>query len=219
MTRGRNIFLIILNVTMISILVGKYIGCRNNDPVGPGGNHDSAKYGKGSMSFDATDAGGYFAASGKYIPSDQFADDSLSQGAGGFVYDTSIAGKPLRARFAGYTQRLTHGMLNERLIVFTLYDSLGPLSAGDYVFDLSDTASSGKFAEVNFLFFSDSLSQYSVFEGKNGTLTLSLFNTASNHVQGTFSGTLQGVPPDTSIHIQISNGLFDITFVKQYFNY
>ena len=196
-----------------------YYGCKNNDPTGSYGEDNSNPYGKGSLSFDAVDAGGHFSADSSYIPSNQFADDTLSRGAGGFVYDTTVSGRPLKARLSAYIHSFQNGLLNERLIVITLHNNSGSLSTGDYALTLSDSGSASITANIVFLFFSDSLAVYSVFEATSGTLSLTSFNADSNHLQGTFSGSLRGIPPDTSTHIQITNGLFDIYAAKHYFDY
>ena len=83
----------------MSILIGQNSGCRKNEEPTSSGGNGGTLYGKGSMTFDAASAGGHFMVDGLYKPTDQFLIDSSSQGAGGFVYDTTDAGKPLRDNF------------------------------------------------------------------------------------------------------------------------
>ena len=63
---------------------------------------DSAgMYGHGTISMNAVNGGGDFAVNGAYKPSDQFADDSAGNGAGGFLHDTTLFGRSIQAMFAG----------------------------------------------------------------------------------------------------------------------
>ncbi len=211
--------LAILGLIVISgsMLIFHDWGCKSNDePTNPGSG-GNAKYGKGSMSFDAPEGGGHFSANGAYKPSAVFQSDTSSEGVGGFVYDTTIGGKPEQAVFAGYVQSLKKGVLNERLIVFTLHNTAGSLSTGDYALTNADTIMAGKSSYVYFLF-SDSVHFYSTLEAQSGIFTLSTFDLGTHHAAGTFSGTLQGIPPDTT-HLSITNGSFDLTFVTRYFTY
>ena len=121
------------------ILIVVFASCqKKSNPVAPlldTGN----KYGSGSISFVQTDST-RFSVTGQYKPSSMFGSDTGGQGAGGFVYDTLKAGKPLEARFAGYYHTMRNGLLNERLIVCQLENSTGPLTTGTYNFVRSDSA-------------------------------------------------------------------------------
>src|SRR5437867_8898639 len=109
------------------ILVLVSVSCqKKSNPVAPPPDNGN-KYGSGSISFVQTDST-RFSVTGQYKPSSMFGSDTGGQGAGGFVYDTLKAGKPLEARFAGYYHTMRNGLLNERLLVCQLENSSGPLT-------------------------------------------------------------------------------------------
>src|SRR5437867_4505955 len=95
-------------VVLVVALIGQHSGCKTatgpNPPPDDGGN--STEYGTGTMSFDLSNRDEVFFASGPYKPSDKFANDSASQGVGGFVRDTSLFGKRIQAVLVGYTHAL-----------------------------------------------------------------------------------------------------------------
>jgi hypothetical protein len=202
---------------LVSVLFLFYEGCKKDEepPVTPPS--PAGHYGSGTLAFTAAGAGGDFTVTGKYKPSDQFATDSFSEGAGGFVHDTSLFQRPVGVMIAGYFHHLVNGTLNERWLVITLHDTSGVIAPGDYPFAPSNAAQSGQTAYLYF-FLSDTVSAYyEVFIPKDGTLHLASFNFMTRHCQGTFSGILQALPPDTT-QIQIANGQFDLTCVANYFN-
>jgi hypothetical protein len=176
-------------------------------------------YGSGSLSFDAAGGGGQFAASGKYKPTDQFAHDSISEGAGGFVRDTSLFQRSIQALFAGYVHRLTGGSLFERVLLISVHRDSSGVAVGNYSFAPSNVAQPGRSAYVYFFFSNpDSLAYYDLYVPRNGTLTISSFDPSARHARGTFSGTLWGPSPDTLKLVQVTNGLFDLSCVAAYFN-
>ena len=194
-------------------------GCSKDEtPAGPGPGPGTPPYGTGDLAFEAPSAGGAFTVTGAYLPSAEFADDSAGQGAGGFLHDTVAAGRPYQARLNAYVHALRSGLMSERVLVIRL-DAGGALSTGDYavVPDLAPPA--GKTARVTYLFFSDSLAEYSVFEGAGGTISVSALDTTTGEITGTFSGTLRTPPPDTSRVISLTNGSFRIILAKRYYDY
>jgi len=214
----RGAFLLVL---LAGLALEQYPGCKKDEaatapPADTGG--IAGRYGKGSISFDATGGGGHFSATGKYKPSDQFANDTSGEGAGGFVADTALYGRKIQSMLTGYTHLFVNNTLTERLIVITLYDSSGKLTPRSYPFSRLNSRTAGQAAYVYF-FLSDSSNLFQMFVPKSGALTLLSYDTTARHAIGNFSGTLWGSPPDTSIQMQIRNGNFDIYFSDSYFNY
>ena len=197
-------------------------GCKKDSSpvtVPPGSTDTVGHYGTGSLSFDAAGGGGHFAATGKYKPTDQFANDSMSEGAGGFVRDTSLFQRRIQGLFAGYVHRLAGGSLFERVTMISVDSDSGGLSAGNYSFAPSNIAQSGRSAYVYFFFSNpDSLAFYDLYVPRSGTLTISSFDPSAKHARGAFSGTLWGPFPDTLKLIQVANGQFDISYVTAYFS-
>ena len=207
-------------LVLISALLFLSPGCKDKD-VPPENPVDTTSaighYGSGSLSFLASGGGGPFSVSGKYKPSNLFLTDSISEGAGGFVHDTTFFQKNVGVMMTGYFHHLIHGALDERWIVITLHAGSGAVLAGDYPFAPSNAAQASQAAYAYF-FYSDTVSfNHEVFIPKSGTLTLSSFNHTTRHLQGSFTGTLWGLPPDTAFQIDIANGLFDLTCVPSYY--
>ncbi len=210
-----------LSILAAWVLLQQQWGCKKDEgPTNPPADTTKPQhpYGTGAMSFDALNGGGLFSAIGPYTPSDKFANDTASQGAGGFVHDTTLFRNKITGMFAGYTHVLANGILNERIMVIALHSPAASLATGDYPWSQSDASQPGQASYVYF-FLSDSVNVHTVFVAKSGMVTLTAFDSTTSHAHASFSGTLWGLPPDTSQQIQISNGEFDVTFSRTYFNY
>jgi hypothetical protein len=204
---------------LLAVLVFLFTGCKKDEgppgtPIDTVGN--VGQYGAGTLYFTADSAGGQFLVNGKYKPSDQFATDSLSEGAGGFIRDTSLFQREIGAMLAGYTHHLFNGTLNERWVVITLHGDSGVVAPGDYPFAPSNAAQNGRGAYFYFAL-SDSVTFHDIYVSKSGTLNLSSFNASTRHLQGTFAGTFWGPFPDTLRRIEIRGGGFDISAVGNYY--
>jgi hypothetical protein len=203
------------------LLVALPSGCSKDEgpsaPVVPGPT-DTIPYGGGTVSFNASGAGGAYSASGPYSPSAAFADDSASHGSGGFLHDTVSAGRPYQARLNTYIHTLRGGLLAERVLVVTL-DAGGALTTGDYAVVPDDSPAAAPTARLTYLFFSDSLAEYAAYEGSSGVFTVASLDTATREIQGTFSATLRSAPPDTSLHVVVTGGSFNLKLVRRYYDY
>jgi hypothetical protein len=175
-------------------------------------------YGSGMISFSADSTRGYFAVIGKYKPSDQFAADTASQGAGGLIKDTTLYNNKIQMLFAGYLQKQDSINLTQYLLVIGLCDAAATPRIGEYSFVKNNEGSIGRNIYVYFVR-TDSVHFYEIFVPKTGTLSLTLFDQTERHVRGNFEGTLWGLPPDTSMTLNISDGLFDLYLVDKFFNY
>jgi len=219
---GKRLLFASIFARSLTLLIVCIYGCRkdsNPASVPPTGTDTVGRYGSGSVSFDAAGGGGQFAATGKYKPTDQFANDSMSEGAGGFVRDTSLFQRRIQGLFAGYVHRLAGGSLSERVIMISVRGDSAGISAGNYPFAASNIAQSGRSAYVYFFFSNpDSLAYYDLYVPRSGTLTISSFDPSARHARGAFSGTLWGPSPDTLKLIQVTQGQFDISYVTAYFN-
>ena len=209
-------------VCAVAVLIFCSGGCKKDSnpvTVPPGGTDTVGPYGSGSFSFDAAGGGGQFATTGKYKPTDQFANDSMSEGAGGFVRDTSLFQRRIQGLFAGYVHRLAGGSLFERVIMISVDRDSAGLSGGNYSFAVSNIAQSGRSAYVYFFFSNpDSLAFYDLYVPRSGALTISSYDPSAKRARGAFSGTLWGPFPDTLKLIQVTNGQFDISCVTAYFS-
>ena len=212
---------------MIVYLVLRSGGCTKDEemttaPTDTGG--VKSTYGTGTMSFDASASGdGHFSATGPYRPSAQFASDTLSQGAGGFIDDTTFQGRRIHGMCVGYIHALMHDTLNERIMIIAFHNDSGGIKTGDYPFSRLNTTSVTNSAYIYF-FLSDPTSFHDIYYPKSGTCTIASFNPATRHAVGIFSGILYGPSPggfhpDTSEQIEITNGQFDVTCVDRYFAY
>jgi hypothetical protein len=175
-------------------------------------------YGKGSLSFTASDSG-KFSVNGPYKPSTQTASDSAGSGAGGFLEDMVVGGKRLKGELMSYKHSLAGGMLDDRVFLVELYDSVGVIAAGDYNLVRPDTTAAGKFAVATYIYYSNLSGLYYVYQSKIGTVTISSVDASTNHLTGSFSGTLRGIPPDTANVVQIVHGEFDVKLGSAYFVY
>ncbi|MBI1807327.1 MAG: hypothetical protein HYR76_09790 [Ignavibacteria bacterium] len=216
----KRVVFLALAIILAAVISEDEMGCKKDEDTvnpPPDTTNTGSPYGSGSMSFTTVNGGGAFSVNGPYKTSNQFANDTSSQGAGGFVKDTSLFGKLINAMFVGYTHVSANGSVKERLLVLSLHDSVGSLVTGDYSFSRSNATSTGQRAYVYF-FLTDSVNFYELFVPKAGTITLSMFDAATRHAQGTFSGTLWS-PSDTTKQIQLTNGQFDLQLVNRYFSY
>jgi hypothetical protein len=214
----RKIFAAFLIVTGAAIVFGPYTGCKKDGvPVEPPPDTSAAVdvYGSGSLEFDADSAGGHFSTDGKYKPSSQFGSDSSSQGAGGFLADTTVFFNNVSAAFTAYTHELASSVLEERLIVLAVHDTTGILRIGVYPFSRMNTPSTRQAAYLYF-FFSDSLNFYKIFIPKNGNLFITSFDPSKKTAAGTFSGFLFG-QGDTLTGTHIVNGRFSLQLAAHYF--
>jgi hypothetical protein len=176
-------------------------------------------YGKGSIAFDI-DSTLHFNVTGAYKPSDQFQNDTLSQGAGGFLKDTLVAtlfNHQIQALLAGYSQKQDTLNLTRYLLVIGLCDSGTSLHTGQYQFAKNNQNLNGRSMYAYFIP-ADSTHYSDIYVPKTGSLSLTLFDQSNRHVRGTLSGTLY-LPPDTTITISLTNGQFDLYLVKTFFNY
>jgi hypothetical protein len=174
-------------------------------------------YGKGSISFNI-DSTVFFNVAGPYKPSDQFANDTASEGAGGFVKDTSLFGNKIQTLLTGYYQKQDSVNLTQYLMVIGLCDSAASLQTGAYTFTKNNHIFIGRNTYIYFIR-TDSLHFSEIFVPKTGTLSLTFFNPTDHHVQGSFSGTLWGLPPDTTNTLNVTGGQFDLYLVNTFFNY
>lgn len=216
----------VLRIILSALAAGAILlaapGCSKDGTIvdpGPVVPTDSIPYGGGSVSFTSALAGGSFSASGPYKPSALFAADTMSQGSGGMLHDSVAAGTPYQARLNAYIHRLSGGLMSERVFVITLENAGGPLDTGAYAATVADTAAPGRSARITYLFFSDSLAQYAAYEGTAGTVSVTHFDAATRRIKGTFSLALRSAPPDTTEHIAITDGAFDLTLAKKYYDY
>ncbi len=212
---------IIPPVTLLFIILIASHGCKNEETPTkpPDTTHTVVHYGSGSLSFDAAPKGGTFSVSGSYKPSDQFATDSLSTGAGGFRHDTTLYQRTVNLLLAAYTHVLHGDTIRERWLQLALRGNANVIATGDYPFAPSNAAQAGQAAYVYYIYTnSDSGAFHEVYTPKTGTFHLSSFDAATKRAQGTFSGTLWGPLPDTTVQIEVTSGVFDVTLVSNYFN-
>jgi hypothetical protein len=207
-------------VALIVLIVS---GCTNDSAVAPpSGNPCSADtipaYGSGSMNFMAAGAGDSFSVSGRYKPSSRFLTDTASAGVGGFLRDTTVGGQLLHGELTGYHYTLTGGMQSLRLMVFTILNDSGRVSAGVYAWASNASAPHGKAVKIHYQFFSDALGVYSTFEARSGSLTITSLDTCARRITGTFSGSVW-IPPDTTTQILVQGGRFDVAYASRYFIY
>jgi len=192
-------------------------GCNSNqDPTTP--DEETDPYGHGWIRFDAESKAEYFSATGNYKPSDQFAYDTASQGAGGFFMDTTLFNNDIQMLFTGYFQKQDSVNLTQYLMVMGLCDSFQTPQAGQYAFAKNNIKAGGRNLYVYF-FRTDSIHFLEPYVPKTGRLNLTVFDQSELHVHGNFSGTLWGMPPDTLMTFDISNGIFDLYLTDKYFNY
>ncbi|HEY6190818.1 MAG TPA: hypothetical protein VI215_00670 [Bacteroidota bacterium] len=206
-------------LALLALFIVLYPGCADKDvpPETPADTTSAiGHYGAGTLNFSAEGGGGEFAVNGKYKPSDQFATDSSSQGAGGFVRDTMVFQRRIGAMVAGYIHHLAGGVLNERWLVMTLHGTSNVVNPGDFPFAPSNAEQAGQAAYLYFAL-SDSVTFHDIYVPRSGTVTLSSYNRTTRRLQGTFTGTLWGPFPDTLRQIQVSGGGFDLTCVSGYY--
>jgi hypothetical protein len=181
-------------------------------------NSKSGLYGTGSLSFESSGIDSGFSVNGAYKPSNQFANDTLSFGSGGFIKDTMLFGKKIKTLITAYEHRFSNSTLNERHILIALTDSVSGLPIGDYAFSRLNSTSQSMAAYL-YYFLSDSVNFFQIFVPKNGKLTIESYDSQSRRIKGSFYGTLYSMPPDTSRLINLINGRFDIYMANKYFNY
>ncbi len=212
----------ILSAILIAIGLAACGGGNDAPPPGPGSPCDAAdttSYGTGEVSFMTPGAGDTFAVAGKYRTSMEFAGDSVSQGAGGFLSDTVIGGVRLKAELTAYSHRRTRTGIDERLLVLQINDTAHRPTPGTYPFHPSGSAPAGPSATGLYLYYADSLGIFSAYEFASGVLTLTSIDTCLKACRGTFSGTLRGLPPDTATSTVIRSGAFTIQLVPRPFSY
>jgi hypothetical protein len=207
-----------LIISIIFICLSILGGCKSESVNPPDDNSLSGEYGQGTIFFNADETTGYFYATGKYKPSDQFSQDTASQGAGGFIKDTTLFNKKIQMLFTGYIQKQDSNNLKQYLLVFGLYDSLTTPRTGVYHFAKNNIGWESKNVYAYFVR-TDSIHFYETLVPKSGILTMNLFEQDKRHVRGTFSGILWGLPPDTLTTLNLTNGIFDLFLVDHFFNY
>lgn len=210
--RGTNY---IFNIFIAAVLI--LWGC-NTDQAPTDPDEDTDPYGHGWIRFDAEGTVEYFSVTGQYKPSDQFAYDTTSEGAGGFIKDTTLFGDDIQMLFTGYLQKQDSFSLTQYLMVMGLCDSFPTPQAGQYPFAKNNVNSGGRNLYIYFVR-TDSIHFYEIFVPKTGTLNLTLFDQTERHVHGNFSGTLWGMLPDTSMTLNVANGIFDLYLADRFFNY
>ncbi|MBI5021644.1 MAG: hypothetical protein HZB59_09420 [Ignavibacteriales bacterium] len=178
----------------------------------------SGLYGTGALSFESTDIDSGLRASGSYKPSNEFANDTASRGAGGFVKDSLLFGKKINGLITGYEHSIINSTLNERILLIALSDTTVGIRPGSYGFSYLNTTLHSPGAYVYFIL-TDSVNFFRMFVPKTGNLTITSYDAQTRHVIGNFTGILFSMPPDTSRQIQMTNGLFDIYLSDKYFNY
>lgn len=207
---------ILILLTVLNLI---FSGCESEKiPTPPSQDSFRGEYGYGWISFDADSTFEYFKVFGNYKPSDQFATDSSSEGAGGFIKDTTLYGNKIQMLLTGYLQRQDSVNLKQYLLVIGLCDSSEALQPGEYTFTKNNNPYPGRNAYVYFVR-TDSLHFYEILIPKNGKLSLAFYDVPDRHIQGSFYGTLWGLPPDTLKTLNITNGLFDLYLVDKFFNY
>ncbi len=218
--KDRRAFMAAVVATIIIFLQSS--GCKKDQgptaPPPPDSGGIAGGYGTGTLSFDAATADGHFTATGPYKPSDKFAGDTLSEGTGGFVQDTALFGDKIQAMISSYTHSLSNGILKERVLVMGLRNTGGTFVTGAYSFARSNVANMARSVYVYF-FLSDSANLYSLFVPKSGAVSIVSFDSTTYQAQGVFFGTLWGPVPDTTVKIDIANGIFDIHLTDKYFSY
>jgi hypothetical protein len=210
----KNIFIWI----MISLLLST---CKKEDGVNntvADSENKSGLYGTGTLSFESTDIDSGLCASGSYKPSNEFANDTISHGAGGFVKDSLLFGKKINGLITGYEHSIINSTLNERILLIAMIDTAGGIRPGNYGFSYLNTTIQSPSVYVYFIL-TDSVNFFQMFVPKNGNLTVTSYDAQTRHVIGNFSGILLSIPPDTSRQIQMTNGVFDIYLSDKYFNY
>ena len=215
--------LIIFFVVVCCLTVLWNSGCTSEYPPPPPDGpspcepRNGTPFGTGTLSFTTTLNGvkDSLLLNGNYVASNQFVNDTFFvQGAGGYARNTSAAQKGL---VAGFVHRPSGGSVYERIIAFSIF---GPaIDIKTYSLVRSDATPAGAYVKATFLL-ADSLNPpYTIYTSKVGSFIISALDTCSQHLAGTFSGTFQGLPPDTTKIIQITNGKFDITYVDNAFSY
>lgn len=211
-------------ITTLFILIAEIIffsGCENenNNPALPEDKNDkSGLYGNGYFFFESTGVDSGIYATGSYKPSNEFANDTLSQGAGGFVTDTMLFGKKIISLITAYKHEMKNLILNEKIILIGLTDPSSIIQTGEYPFSRFNNISSSSCAYVYFIL-SDSTNFFQMFVPKSGKITISSYDANTRNIKGIFGGILCSMPPDTSREIQLINGKFDIYLANKYFNY
>ncbi|MBI5475323.1 MAG: hypothetical protein HY964_01140 [Ignavibacteriales bacterium] len=196
-----------------------FTGCRKeNGSTAPSTNNMSGLYGTGLLSFESTGIDSGFSVNGAYKPSNQFANDTLSFGSGGFIKDTMLFGKKIKTLITAYEHRLSNSTLNERHILIALTDTTSGLPIGDYAFSRLNSTSQSMAAYI-YYFLSDSVNFFQMFVPKSGKITITSYDIETKNIKGIFDGILYSMPPDTSRQIEILNGKFDIYLSNKYFNY
>ena len=173
-------------------------------------------YGEGVINFEV-DTTLHFNVAGKYKPSDQFLNDSLSQGAGGYLKDTTLNRNKIQALVTGYFQKQDSAYFTQYHLVIGVCDTSASLHTGIYSFVKNNQHAVGRNAYAHFLW-TDSTHFFETFIPKSGRFILSSFNQSDGHLQGSFWGTFWS-DIDTSVTINISSGQFNVYLVKTFFNY
>jgi hypothetical protein len=209
----------VLAIIICLSFLAVFSGCTSDDSSldKPPGDTLHGVYGKGSISLDV-DGTAYFNATGPYKPSNQFANDTASEGAGGFVKDTALFGNKIQALLAGYYQKQDSLNMTQYLLVIGLCDTSTSLQTGVYPFSKNNHSLTGRNTYIYFIR-TDSLHFSEILVPKTGILSLSAFEPTDRHAQGSFAGTLWGLPPDTTITLNVTSGQFDLYLVDKFFNY
>ncbi|MBA4312803.1 MAG: hypothetical protein C0417_09255 [Chlorobiaceae bacterium] len=213
--------MIIKNIFFLIIISSLLASCKKDDGINNPVNDSENKsglYGTGSLSFESADIDSGLYASGSYKPSNEFANDTATDGAGGFIKDSLLFGKKISGLIAGYEHSIINSTLNEQILLIAIFDTAEGIRLGSYNFSYLNATLNSPGAYVYFIL-TDSINFFQMFVSKNGNLTITSYDAQTRHVIGNFSGTLFSMPPDTSRQIQMSNGLIDIYLSDKYFNY
>src|SRR5262249_32305718 len=130
---------------------------------------------------------------GDYIPSDQFLYDTVSeQGCGGFVKDTVIASKPLKARLAAFIHFPTGSVPYQRILTFDLYSS-SALTLGSFFLLRPNETRTFPYAHGTFY-----ISDDSIYIAKSGLLNVTAIDTCARQMAGRFSCVFTDVSDTTN---------------------
>ncbi|HTK81424.1 MAG TPA: hypothetical protein VL633_03965 [Bacteroidota bacterium] len=203
-------------LTMVALLLA---ACKSDSPNTPPpcSGRTASAHGEGTLGFLASGRlSDSVAITGRYVLSSKFQGDAFSeQGAGGFVGDVMVSGKPLRGTVAAFAHVPHNTYLYERILTFAFYDSTAPLSPGAYA--LTASATGGGMEAESMFYFADSIHPpYSIYRAEHGMFTFSLIDTCARRIKGTFTGTFTDIS-DTSAHVEVSGGTFDIDYSGSYF--